>query len=134
MNLQNARIIELCQQLKLERMAANWAGLAQQAANQEQSFADFLGHLLRTEAEACAKRSCQTLLKMATLPALKILEQYDFVFASGAPRAQLQDRLRRTRREHRAARALWRGQKPLGLRIGVSGDPGRYQDALHHRR
>lgn len=91
MNLQHARIIEMCQQLKLERMAADWAGLAQQAAAQEQSFADFLEHLLRAEAESRTERSRQTLLKMATLPALKTLEQYDFAFASGAPRAQLQE-------------------------------------------
>ncbi len=91
MNLQHARIIEMCQQLKLERMAADWAGLAQQAAAREQSFADFLEHLLRVEAEARTERSRQTLLKMATLPALKTLEQYDFAFASGAPRAQLQE-------------------------------------------
>jgi len=76
MNLQHARIIELCQQLKLERMAADWAGLAQQAANQEQSFADFLEQVLRIEADARAQRCRQTLLKMATLPALKTLEQY----------------------------------------------------------
>ena len=31
------------------------------------------------------------LLKMATLPSVKTLEQYDFKFASGAPRAQLQE-------------------------------------------
>ncbi|WP_162803486.1 ATP-binding protein [Pseudomonas kribbensis] len=52
MNLQHVRIIELCQQLKIERMAVDWAGLAQQAATQEQSFADFLEQLLRAEAEA----------------------------------------------------------------------------------
>lgn len=31
------------------------------------------------------------MLKLATLPAIKTLEQYDFGFASGAPRAQIQE-------------------------------------------
>ncbi len=31
------------------------------------------------------------LLKLATLPAVKTLEQYDFGFASGAPRLQIQE-------------------------------------------
>jgi DNA replication protein DnaC len=65
--------------------------LAQQAADREESFADFLEKLLVAEANARAERTRQTLLKMATLPAVKTLEQYDFLFASGAPRAQLQE-------------------------------------------
>lgn len=91
MNLQHARIDHLCQQLKLERIGADWAHLAQQAATAQGSFADFLEQLLGAEAQARAERCRATLLKMATLPAVKTLEQYDFVFAAGAPRAQLQE-------------------------------------------
>lgn len=91
MNLQHARISELCQALKLERVGADWPHLAQHAATREASFADFLEQLLEAEREARAERSRQTLLKLATLPAVKTLEQYDFAFASSAPRAQLQE-------------------------------------------
>lgn len=91
MNLQHERIRALCQGLKLDRIDAEWPHLAQQAAGQETSFADFLEQLLITERDARAERSRQTLLRMATLPAVKTLEQYDFGFASGAPRAQLQE-------------------------------------------
>ena len=91
MNLQHDRIQELCQSLKLERIGTDWLHLAQQAAKTEASFADFLEQLLATERAARAERSRQTLLKMASLPAVKTLEQYDFAFASGAPRAQLQE-------------------------------------------
>ncbi len=91
MNLQHARIAELCHMLKLERVATDWPHLAQQAATEETSFADFIERLLRTEAEARAERTRATLLKLATLPAVKTLEQYDFTFATGAPRAQLQE-------------------------------------------
>lgn len=91
MNLQHERINELCAELKLERICVEWSHLAQQAASNEASFADFLEQLLKAEREARAERSRQTLLRMATLPAVKTLEQYDFAFASGAPRAQLQE-------------------------------------------
>lgn len=91
MNLQHERIGALCASLKLERIATDWPPLAQQAANGEASFADFLEQLLGAEADARTERSRQTLLKMATFPAVKTLEQYDFAFASGAPRTQLQE-------------------------------------------
>ena len=91
MSLQHARIAELCHGLKLERMAAEWSGLAQEAAQDECSYADFLERLLTVEQEARRERTRQALLAMSTLPAVKTLEQYDFGFASGAPRAQIQE-------------------------------------------
>lgn len=91
MNLQHARIAELCTSLKLDRSAMDWPHLAQQAASDEVSFADFLEKLLTAEMNARGERTRQTLLKMATLPAVKTLEQYDFGFASGVLRAQLRE-------------------------------------------
>lgn len=91
MSLQHGRIAELCHGLKLERMAAEWSGLAQEAAQDERSYADFLERLLTVEQEARRERTRQALLAMSTLPAVKTLEQYDFGFASGAPRAQIQE-------------------------------------------
>jgi len=91
MSLQQERIGMLCSGLKLERMAAEWPALAQAAAAAEESYADFLEKLLSAEIDARGERTRQTLLKLATLPAVKTLEQYDFTFASGAPRAQIQE-------------------------------------------
>lgn len=91
MTLQQDRIGALCAGLKLERMAAEWPALAQEAAADEASFADFLEKLLSAEANARLERTRQTLLQLATLPAVKTLEQYDFAFASGAPRSQIQE-------------------------------------------
>ena len=68
-----------------------WPALAQQAARDETSFADFLEQWLRTEQEARAQRTRETLLKLAGLPTLKRFEDYDFRFAAGAPRQQLQE-------------------------------------------
>ena len=91
MTLQQDRISALCSGLKLERMAAEWPAIAQAAAADQASFADFLEKLLSAEINARAERTRQTLLSLATLPAVKTLEQYDFAFASGAPRAQIQE-------------------------------------------
>ena len=91
MNLQHERIAALCLKLKLERVAAEWTPLAQDAARNEASYAEFLERLLIMETDARRERQRQTLLKLATLPAVKTLEQYDFAFASGAPRLQIQE-------------------------------------------
>jgi len=91
MNLQHDRIAALCSDLKLYRIASDWPPLAQDAARTEASFADFLERLLNGETDARGERQRQTLLKMATLPGVKTLEQFDFAFASGAPRAQIQE-------------------------------------------
>jgi len=91
MNLQQERIAALCEKLKLERIGTEWPHLAQAAADGQASFAEFLERVLRIEADAREERKRNILLKLATLPAVKTLEQYDFGFASGAPRAQIQE-------------------------------------------
>ncbi len=90
MNLQHERIATMCVKLKLERVATEWPPLAQEAARDESSYAEFLERLLRIENDARGERQRQMLLKLATLPSVKTLEQYDFGFASGAPRPQIQ--------------------------------------------
>lgn len=91
MNLQHERIASLCGMLKLERIACEWPALAQRAAQQEASLADFLEQVLVEENNARLERQRSALLKMATLPSVKTLEEYDFGFASGAPRSQIQE-------------------------------------------
>lgn len=91
MNLQHERIRALCASLKLDQVASAWPAVAARAAEQDASLADFLEQLLAGEQEARHERTRQTLLNLATLPAIKTLEQYDFTFATGAPRAQVQE-------------------------------------------
>lgn len=91
MNLQHERIASLCGQLKLDRVALEWGPLAQRVATEDVSLADFLERLLNTEVAAREERKRQVLTKLATLPSVKTLEQYDFGFASGAPRMQIQE-------------------------------------------
>lgn len=91
MNLQQERIAAHCQTLQLDTVATIWPANAAQAAGQNDSFADFLEQLLTAEVEARRERSRAVMLKMATLPSVKTLEQYDFKFATGAPRSQVQE-------------------------------------------
>lgn len=91
MNLLHDQIAELCGALKLERLGTDWHGIAQRAAAEDAGYAEFLKAVLSVELDARTERQRQTLLKMATLPSVKTFEQFDFNFATGAPRSQLQD-------------------------------------------
>ena len=90
MNLQMDRIQQACETLKLNAVALEWSALADQASGNESSLADFLEQLLHLELDARMQRTRDTLLKFAGLPAIKRFEDYDFNFATGAPRKQLQ--------------------------------------------
>ncbi len=87
--LQHARIAVLAETLKLERIAADWPAVALDSARRDASLADFLERLLEVERDARTERQRSTLLKLATLPEVKTLEQFDFAFASGVPRPQV---------------------------------------------
>jgi DNA replication protein DnaC len=91
MNLQHQRILALCEQLKMACLATEWPALAQQAAQDEASFADFMEKLLQCESAAREQRKRTTLMKLATMPAVKTLEQFDWGIGSGAPKAQIQE-------------------------------------------
>jgi DNA replication protein DnaC len=91
MNLQHQRIAALCEQLKMACLATEWPALAQQAARDEASFADFIEKLLQCESAAREQRKRSTLMKLATMPAVKTLEQFDWSAGSGAPKAQIQE-------------------------------------------
>ena len=87
--LQTDRIAALCDQLKLARLATEWSALAQDAARTEASFADFLERVLGSEIVARDERRYTTLMRLATMPAVKTLEQFDWSHAGGAPKAQI---------------------------------------------
>lgn len=91
MNLQHDRIQALCEQLKFARVQTDWPAIAQDAAREQASFADFLERLLGAEAHARQDRKVSTLMKLATMPAVKTLEQIDWAHASGMPKAQVQE-------------------------------------------
>lgn len=91
MNLQHQQIQALCEELKLPALQVQWSVLAQRVADTQGSFADFLLAGLESERAARQERVRQALLKISSLPAIKSLEGYDFNFATGAPKAQIQE-------------------------------------------
>jgi DNA replication protein DnaC len=89
MNLQHQRIQALCAQMKFAALHAEWPAIASHAAQEQMSFADFLERVLDAETRARHERKVATLMKLATMPAVKTLEQFDWKDAAGAPKAQI---------------------------------------------
>ena len=90
MSLQAERITEACEALGLSGMANQYDALAQAAAKAESSYTDYLEHCLKAEQQARQQRSRTVLVKMAGFPAIKLLDDYNFRFAVGAPKKQIQ--------------------------------------------
>lgn len=90
MNLQAERMDTLCATLKLSGLAAEYDALAQWASERECSYRDYLEQCLKSEQQYRQQRTRSVLLKMAGFPAIKRLEAYDFTFAVGAPRKQIE--------------------------------------------
>ena len=91
-DLQHERIAMLATDLRLLAVPDLYGAIAQTAAaRKDASYADFLEDVLRAERDARHIRSREMLTRMAGFPALKTLEAYDFVFATGAPRQQIQE-------------------------------------------
>ena len=91
-NLQHDRITTLATELRLLAVPGLYGPIAQTAATRKDaSYADFLEDVLRAERDARHIRSRELLTRMAGFPALKSLEAYDFAFATGAPRQQIQE-------------------------------------------
>jgi len=91
MNLQMDRIHSACDTLKLTTMAVEWSAIADTVAGTDHTLADLLEPLLAVELDARLQRTRETLLKFAGLPGIKRLEDYDYKFATGAPRKQLKE-------------------------------------------
>jgi DNA replication protein DnaC len=91
-DLQHARIATLAQDLRLTALPDLYGPIAQNAAERKDaSFADFLEQVLKAERDARRVRAREMLTRTAGFPALKTLEAYDFAFATGAPRPQIQE-------------------------------------------
>ena len=90
--LQHDRIAVLAADLKLSALADLYGPIAQDAASKKDvSYADFLEGVLRAERDARRIRTREMLTRTAGFPALKTLDAYDFTFATGAPRQQIQE-------------------------------------------
>ena len=90
MSIQHQRVVELCNELRLGGIAAQYTALAQKAAEKQLSFTDFVEELLAAERESRRARARELFARIAGFPAIKTLDQYDFAFA-GAPRMQIME-------------------------------------------
>jgi DNA replication protein DnaC len=79
----------LCRQLKLSTIAGALTHLAQRANANHSSFTDFLEAVLKAEQAARLAKQRTTLSRLASLPAIKILEGFDFEANTGVPKAQV---------------------------------------------
>ena len=91
MSIQHERVVELCNELRLGGVAAQYSALAQKAAEKHTSFTDFVEELLSAERESRRARAREMFARIAGFPAIKTLDQYDFNFATGAPRKQIME-------------------------------------------
>lgn len=91
MNLAHERIAELCAQLKLSTVADTLPHLTQKAVAADISLTEFLESVLKTEVAARQSRQRTTLSRLASFPAIKTLDGFDFSAATGVPKAQVQE-------------------------------------------
>ena len=85
MNLQDERIQNACDTLSLTAIGQQYPTLAQEAVDSDASYTDFLEHCLKAEQAERRSRSQAMLTKIAGFPAIKLLDDYNFDFAAGAP-------------------------------------------------
>jgi len=85
------RIEALCQDLSLSAVASHYANLADEAVKKKRSYLEFLEQVLTAEHALRQERSRQMLVKLATFPSVKTLDQFDFEAGAGAPKARIQE-------------------------------------------
>lgn len=91
MNLQHERMLSLCENLNLPFVAQSYAVAAQEAAQQNAAYSDFLEQLLKSEAAGRNVRKQSMLTRLAGFPAIKTLEDFDYDFAAGVKRSQIDE-------------------------------------------
>ena len=91
MNLQHERMLSLCEKLNLPFVAQSYALAAQEAAQQDTAYSDFLEQLLKSEAAGRNARKQSMLTRLAGFPAIKTLEDFDYDFAAGVKRSQIDE-------------------------------------------
>ncbi|CAH9067118.1 IS21 family transposase IS100 [Pseudoalteromonas sp. CIP111854] len=91
MNLQLARLHELTEELQLAGVETNATALAQQAAKEEWDYLQFLERVLQSEQAYRHQRKQVMFTRMAGFASLKSLEEFDFTFATGVPKKQVNE-------------------------------------------
>jgi len=90
MNIQDERIQSACDALTLTAIGQQYPELAQAAVDHDASYTDFLEQCLKAEQAERRSRSQAVLTRLAGFPAIKLIDDYDFKFAAGAPKKTVQ--------------------------------------------
>ena len=90
MNIQDERIQSACDALTLTAIGQQYPELAQAAVDHDASYTDFLEQCLKAERAERRSRSQAVLTRLAGFPAIKLIDDYDFKFAAGAPKKTVQ--------------------------------------------
>ncbi len=91
MNLQHERISALCEELRMPAIVENYPPLAQSAVDEGKNFAEFLESVLAAEKAARHGRTRSTMTRLAGFPAIKTLDDFDYEFAGGVPKATINE-------------------------------------------
>jgi DNA replication protein DnaC len=91
MALQSERLLMMMEKLRLSHMPCCWEQLAEEAAHKNQSYADFLEHLLESETRAKFERNVKMKTVWARFPFQKRLDQFDFPFQPSIDERQVKE-------------------------------------------
>ncbi|WP_063655427.1 IS21-like element helper ATPase IstB [Candidatus Arsenophonus triatominarum] len=89
--LLHEQIEHLCESLKLNSVPTHWSSLAEQCIAQDKSYGEFLLSLLKCEQQQRDERTRNLFSRMAGFPTHKQLSTFDFKFATGVPKQQIQE-------------------------------------------
>ena len=113
MSLQSERIQLLMQRLSLTEMARGYEALAEQAAQKNLPYCDFLEQVLESEANVRQERNIKVRTQLAGFPDLKRLEQFDFKFPASIDEKKIRE-LASLRFLERHENALFLGPPGVG--------------------
>ena len=91
MNLQNKRLGQLCEHLSLPFIAQGYGAAVQKAAKEDISYSDFLEGLLREEVAGRTVRKQSMMTRLAGFPVIKTLDAFNYDFAKGVKRSQIEE-------------------------------------------
>jgi len=91
MSLQSERLQLLMQRLGLNDMVHSYEALAEQAAQKDLPYCDFLEQVLDSEANVRQERNIKVRTQLAGFPDLKRLEQFDFQFPASIDEKKIRE-------------------------------------------
>ena len=91
MNLAVERIKEKCKYLRLSGVVDEFISIAEVAAREDIGYTDYFERILDAEILKKDERSKRTMLQMSGLPTVKTLDDFDFEYASGISKSQMQE-------------------------------------------